>query len=66
MAELGAELAGPGSRLARIERATFRRRVAPGVPITVAVRHAGAVIHATVTQAGCPAASAALRYEPRP
>ena len=63
MAELGAELAGPGSRLAGIERATFRRRVTPDEPITVTARRAGATIHAGVSHAGRPAASAVLRFE---
>jgi len=66
MAELGAELAGPGSRLAAVERATFRRRVAPDASIAVAVRRAGAAIHASVSYAGRPAASAVLRFEPHP
>jgi 3-hydroxymyristoyl/3-hydroxydecanoyl-(acyl carrier protein) dehydratase len=66
MAELGAALAGPGARLIAVERATFRRRVAPDAPIAVAVRRAGAAIHATVTHAGHPAASAVLRYESPP
>jgi hypothetical protein len=35
MAELGAELAGRRARLSGVERAVFRRRVAPDEPITV-------------------------------
>ena len=66
MAELGAELAGPGSRLAAVERATFRRRVAPDAAIAVAVRRVGTAIHASVSYAGRPAASAVLRFEPHP
>jgi 3-hydroxymyristoyl/3-hydroxydecanoyl-(acyl carrier protein) dehydratase len=66
MAELGAELAGPGARLAAVDRATFRRRVAPDAPIAVTVERAGAIIRASVRHAGHLAASAVLRYEPRP
>lgn len=66
MAELAAELAGPGCRLAAVERATFRRRVAPDASIAVAVRRAGAMIHASIIHAGRPAASAVLRFENGP
>ncbi len=64
MAALGAELAGPGVRLAGVERATFRRRVTPDAAIAVAVRRDGEVVRGVVEHGGCLAASAVLRYGP--
>jgi 3-hydroxymyristoyl/3-hydroxydecanoyl-(acyl carrier protein) dehydratase len=63
MAELGAELAGRRARLSGVERAVFRRRVAPDEPITVTARLAGARVHAAVTCGRARAAAATLRYD---
>jgi len=62
MAELGAMLVAAGTRLHRVERAVFRRRVAPDRTITVAARCQGARVEATISCEGERAAAATLRY----
>jgi 3-hydroxymyristoyl/3-hydroxydecanoyl-(acyl carrier protein) dehydratase len=66
MAELGATLAGAGARLRTVERAVFRRRVAPDEAITVAAHREGSRVHAAVICGGRRAAAATFRYDPLP
>ena len=66
MAELGAELAGPGARLIAVEEAVFRRRVSPDEGITIAARIDGTRIRAAVTAGQGRAAVATLRYDGPP
>ena len=55
-------LVAAGTRLHRVERAVFRRRVAPDRTITVAARCQGARVEATISCEGERAAAATLRY----
>ncbi len=66
MAELAATLVGVGAQLHGVERAVFRRRVAPQQAITVAARRHGSRVIATVTCDGSRAAVAILRYALEP
>ena len=66
MAELGAMLVEAGTPLRRVERAVFRRRVAPDRTITVAARRDGGRVEATISCDGERAATATLRYHVSP
>jgi 3-hydroxymyristoyl/3-hydroxydecanoyl-(acyl carrier protein) dehydratase len=63
MVELGTTLLGAGARLRAVDRAVFRRRVAPHRTITVAARREGSRVEATVACDGERAAAATLRYD---
>lgn len=68
MAELGATLGGPRTRLVAVERSVFRRRVGPHAGIVVSARRTRAAdgefrVHATVMGSEDVAAWAILRFE---